>query len=241
MQVWDVLPLYPNWHAHRNALMGAAAAADDDDDDRATRTPRPGLASPASGTGLAAYPGHARLLHTLTASPPVFTYSVLFQEYVVPDSSALPLHGFTAGGAAAPGSPKHLSVSDLLAGQKQRGSVQPASLQRTPPPPVIAGGADGKLRVWDGGRFVGKIKVYTCCCRATSFHRRCRLLPVFCCPLIFVDRTCQSVGRWTRIGPKAAPRRLTRTWRLTTDASTPSPSTNAPATSSPPTGAPSPI
>ena len=156
-QVWDVLPLYPNWQTQRNALLSAAAADGDEEEEDITRTPRPGTSAPAAG--LATYTGQVRLVHTLAASPPVFTYAALFQEYATPDAAALPLHGFTAGGAAAPGSPKHLSVADLLSGQRRGANVSPTLLQRTPPPPVISGGADGKLRVWEGGRLVGKIKV----------------------------------------------------------------------------------
>ena len=69
----------------------------------------------------------ARLLHTLTTSPPVYIYSVAFQEFAQSATSA------SSGG-------------DLIK-------------KRAPVPPIIAGASDGRLRVWNDGKFSGYISV----------------------------------------------------------------------------------
>ena len=166
-KVWDVLPLFPHWHAQKNVLgLGQGQGqgqANDDDDNEPTRIPR---GAPPSQSSLLSYPSKVHLLHTLVASPPVFTYAVLFQEYTPPDHSSSPLYGFvpTSGGGGAGagagvgGSPERFSVASMLDSATRRVSHK-GMLERTPPPAVISGAADGKLRVYVGGRMTGKIRI----------------------------------------------------------------------------------
>ncbi len=69
----------------------------------------------------------ASLHHTLTTSPPVYLYSVVFQEFALSAAS---------------------SNSD--------GSL---IKKIAPVPPIIAGASDGRLRVWNDGKFSGYISV----------------------------------------------------------------------------------
>ena len=77
-----------------------------------------------------------RCIHTLQSTPPTFTYAAIFQEYS-------PL----ATGVAA----NSMSVG--------MGVAQDDPVTRGPLPRILSGGADGRIRVWDGATPKGFVVV----------------------------------------------------------------------------------
>jgi WD40 repeat protein len=97
------------------------------------------------------YPSLPYLAHTLASSPPVYVYSAVFQENIPSSSSEKMPFGFQAS-----------SNADLIASIDSRGSrasLRDTNIERAPPPRVINGASDGRLRVYEGSNLKGKIRV----------------------------------------------------------------------------------
>ncbi|KAJ1420494.1 WD40-repeat-containing domain protein [Ochromonadaceae sp. CCMP2298] len=141
-KVWDMLPV-----AYRSSnTMGFGALSSSVD-----------LASQAAATdpsGAAAVLHSASnrpptLVHTLTASPPVYTYCGVFCDH--------PRAGASTG-AGGPDLPDGGSLANSVALNPGLLSSIYASTTAIVPR-IITGGADGKLRVWDGSSFLGYVHV----------------------------------------------------------------------------------
>jgi WD40 repeat protein len=95
------------------------------------------------------------LVHTLVASPPVFTYCAVFQDQA--RSSFTNTNSTTTLGAAA--SAAAAAVGDA-AEDGSAYAIASRNLDATSTVPrIITGAADGKLRVWDGSQLKGYIVI----------------------------------------------------------------------------------
>jgi WD40 repeat protein len=147
-KVWDMLPV-----AYRSSnTMGFGALSSVD---------LSSAADPAAAALTSASNRPPTLLHTLTASPPVYTYCGVFCDH--------PRAGASAGAGTA-----SVDLSGGLPGEdggvdggslSNSVSVMPGQLSSiyasttSVVPRIVTGGADGKLRVWEGSTFMGYVHV----------------------------------------------------------------------------------
>ena len=142
-KVWDMLPV--SYRANNTMGFGVLNNNGDSGNSAAVDDPSSpaGIAQQALRTASSKPPS---LVQTLVASPPVYSYSGVFQDQKSPASTT----SATASTATAGGA----NVKDSLSGLSVKTSSVAALVPR-----IITGAADGRLRVWEGAEMLGYVHI----------------------------------------------------------------------------------